>query len=77
MRWAGHVASMGERRCVCRVLVWKSERKRPLVRPRHRWEDNIKMGFQVGCGGIDWIDLAQNRDRWRTLVNAAMKLRVP
>ena len=56
----------------------KPEGKRPLGRPRHRWEENIKMALQeVGCGVMDWIELAQNRDRWRTLVNAVMNLRVP
>ena len=61
-----------------RVLVEKPEGKRPLGRPRRRWEDNIKMDLQeVGCGGIDWIELAQDRGRWRALVNAVMNLRVP
>jgi hypothetical protein len=60
------------------VLVGKPEGKEPLVRPRRRWEDNTKMNFQeVECGGMDWIDLAQDRDRWRALVNAVMNLRVP
>jgi hypothetical protein len=69
---------MGEGRCVYRVLVGKSEGKRPLARPRYRWEDNIKMDLQeVGCGGMDWIGLAQDRDSWRALVNAIMNLRVP
>jgi len=78
MRWAGHVARMGERRGVYRVLVGKPEGKRPLGRPRSRWEDNIKMDLQdVGCGGMDWIELAQDRDRWRALVNAVMSLGVP
>ena len=78
MRWAGHVARMGEGRGVCRVLVGKPEGKRPVGRPRRRWEDNIKMDLQeVGCGGMDWINLAQDRDRWRTLVIAVMNLRVP
>ena len=77
MRWAGHVVRMWERRGIYRVLVGKPEGKRPIGRPRRRWED-IKMDFQeVGCGGIDWIDLAQDRDRWRALVNAVMNLRVP
>ena len=78
MRLARHVARMGERRGVYRVLVGKPEGKTPLGRPRRRWEDNIKMGLQeVGCGGVDWIELAQDRDRWRVLVNAVMNLRVP
>ena len=78
MRWAGHVARMGERRGVYRFLVGKSEGKRPLGRPRLRWEDNNKMDLQdVGCEVMDWIDLAQDRDRWRAFVNAVMKLRVP
>ena len=69
---------MGERRCIYRVLVGKPEGKRPLGRPRRRWEDNIKMDLQeAGCGGVDWIELAHDRDRWRALVNAVMKLRVP
>ena len=64
MLWVGHVVQMGERRCIYRVLVGKLEGKRPLWRPRHRWEDNIRMDLQeVGCGGIDWIKLAQDRDR--------------
>jgi hypothetical protein len=69
---------MGERRGVHRVLVGKLEGKRPIGRPRRRWEDNIKMNLEeLGCGGMDWIGLAQDRDRWRALVNAVMNLRVP
>ena len=77
MRWAGNVARMGERRGVYRVLVGKPEGKRLLGRPRRKWEDNIKMDLQeVGCGGMDWIELAQDRDGWRELVTAVMNLRV-
>jgi len=69
---------MGEERAVYRVLVGKPEGKRPLGRPRRRWGDNIRMDLQdVGCGYMDWIGLAQVWDRWRTLVNAVMNLRVP
>ena len=69
---------MGEERGVYRVLVGKPERKRPLVRPRRRWVDKIRTDLQeVGCGYVDWIVLAQDRDRWRTLVSAVMNLRVP
>ena len=75
MRWAGHVGRVGEGRGVYRVLVGKPGGKRPLGRPRRRWEDNIKMDLQeVGCGSMDWIELAQDRDRWRSLVNAVMNL---
>jgi len=78
MRWTGHVARMGEERGVYRVLVGKPEGRRPLGRPRRRWADNIMMDLQeVGCGYMDWIGLAQDRDRWRTLVSAVMNLRVP
>jgi len=78
MRWAGHVARMGERRGVYRVLVGKSESKRPLGKPRRRWEDNIRMDLlEVGCGFMDWIELEQDRDRWRALVNSVMNLRFP
>ena len=78
MRWAGRVARMGEERGVYRVLVRKPEGKRPLGRPRRSWVDNIRMDLQeVGCGHVDWIGLAQDRDRWRTVVSAVMNLRVP
>jgi hypothetical protein len=67
---------MGERRGVYRVLVGRPKCKSPLVRPRRRWEDNIRMGLQeVGCGGMDWIELAQDKDSWRALVNAVINLR--
>ena len=78
MRWAGHIARLGERRDVYRVLVGKPEGRRRLGRPRCRWEDNIGMDLQeVGCGSMDWIELAEDRDRWRALVNAVLNLRVP
>ena len=71
-------STYGERRGIYRVLVGKPEGKRPLGRCRHRWEDNIKMYLQeVGCGDVDWIELAQDRDRWWALVNAVINLRVP
>jgi len=75
MRWAGHVAPIG--RGVYRVLVEKTDRKRPLRRPSRRWEDNIKMDLQeISCSDMDWIELAHYWDRWRSLVNAVMNLRV-
>ena len=78
MRWAGHVARMGEQRGTYRVLVGKPEGKRPLGRPRRRWVDSIRVDLQeVGCGYVDWIGPAQDRDKWRTLVSAVMNLRVP
>jgi hypothetical protein len=73
-----HVGGGGERRGVYRVLVGKPEGKRPLESPRRRWEDNTKMDLQkVECGGMDWIDLSQDRYGWRELVNAVMNLMVP
>jgi hypothetical protein len=71
MRWAGHIARIGEKTTAYRILVGNSEGKRPLGRPRRRWVDNNKMD------GMDWIDLAQHRDQWRALVNMVMNLRVP
>jgi hypothetical protein len=77
LRWAGHVARVGERRGAYRALVGKPEGRRPLGRPRRRWEDDIKMDLrEVGCRGADWIDLAQDRDGWRTLMYTVMNLRV-
>jgi len=78
MRWAGHVARMGEETGVYMVLVGRPEGRIPLGRPRRRWVDNIRMDLkEVGCGYMDWIGLAQGRDGWRTLVSAVMNLRVP
>jgi hypothetical protein len=78
MRWAGHVARMGEKRNAYRILSGNPEGKRPLGRPRRRWVDNIKMDLrEIGWDGVDWIDLAQDRDQWRALVKAVMNLRVP
>ena len=76
MRWVGHVARMEEGRGVHRVLAGKPEGKRPLGRPRLRWEDNIKMDLQEVGGGGDWMELAQDRDRWRALVNKVLNFRV-
>jgi hypothetical protein len=78
MRWAGHVARMGEKRNDYRLLVRKPEGKRPLGRPRRRWVDNIRMDLgEVGWGDVDWIGLAQDRNRWKVLVNSVLNLRVP
>jgi hypothetical protein len=78
IRWAGNVARRGEGRVVHRVLVGKPERKRPVGRPRRRWEDNIKMELEeVGWGCRDWMERDQDRDRWRALVGTVMKFRVP
>jgi hypothetical protein len=77
MGWAGHVARMGEERTVYRVLMGKPERKRPLGRSRHRWENGIRMDLrETGWESVDWIQLAQDRDRWRALVNTVMNLRI-
>ena len=77
MIWAGHMARMGERRGVHRVLVGKPEGKRPLGRPRRRWEDTIKMDLRELGGGGDWMELVQDRDRWRAFVNTVMNFRFP
>jgi hypothetical protein len=78
MRWTGHVARMGERKNAFRILVGKPEGNRLLGRPRRRWEVNIRMDLkEIGWGGMDWIDLAQDGDQWRALVNTVMNLRVP
>ena len=78
MRWAGHVARMEEGRGVHKVLVGKPEGQRPLGRPRHRWEDNIKMDLEeVGRGCGDWVELAQDRGRWQALVSTVMNFWVP
>ena len=78
MSWAGHVARIGESRCIYRVLVGKPEGKRTLRRPRLRWDNNIKIDLQeLGYEGMAWIDVAQDKDRWRAVVNAVMNLRVP
>jgi hypothetical protein len=78
MRWTGHVARMRLKRNAYRLLVGKPEGKRPPGRPRRRWVDNIKMDIlQICWGGVDWIGLAQDRDKWRALVNAVMNLQVP
>jgi hypothetical protein len=78
MRWAGHVACTGVKRNAYRTLVGKPEGNRPLGRPRCRWEDNIKMDLrETGWGGMDWIDLAQDRDQWKALVNTVVNLQVP
>jgi hypothetical protein len=78
MRWAGHVARIGAKRNAYRILAGNPEGKRPLGGPRRRWEDNIRLDLrEIGWGGMDWIDLAQDRDQWRALVNMAMDIWVP
>jgi hypothetical protein len=78
MKWAGHVARMGEKRNTYRLLVGKPEGRRPLGRPRRRWLDNVRMDLvEVGWGDVDWIGLFQGRDRWRALVNSVLNLRIP
>jgi hypothetical protein len=78
VRWTGHVARMGAKRNAHRLLMGKKEGKMPLGRPRRRWVDNIRMDFvDVGWGDVDWIGLAEDRDRWRALVNSVLNLRVP
>jgi hypothetical protein len=76
--WAGHIARTGEKKNAYRLLVRKPEATRPLGRPRRRWVDNIRMDLgEVGWGDVDWIGLAQDRNRWRALVNSVLNLRVP
>jgi hypothetical protein len=78
MRWEGHVARMGEKRSVYRLLVGKPGGRRPLGRPRCKWVDNIRIDLgEVGWGDVNWIGLAQDRNRWRALVNSVLNLRVP
>jgi hypothetical protein len=78
MRWAGHTARIGENRNAYRMLFGNPEGKRPLGRPKRRWVDNIKMHLrELRSDGMDWIDLAKDRDQWKALVNAVMNLRVP
>jgi hypothetical protein len=77
MRWAEHIAGIGETRNAYRILVRKPEGKRPLRRPRRRWVNNIKIDLrEIGWDGMDWIDLVQDRDQWRSLVNTVMNLRL-
>jgi hypothetical protein len=77
MRWAGYVACVGEKRKVYKVLVGKPKGRRPLGRPRRRWEDGVRMDLrEIGLGGVDWIRLAQDRDQWRAVVSVVMNLLV-
>jgi hypothetical protein len=78
MKWEGHVARMGEKRNMYRLLVGQPEGRRPLGRPSRMWVDNIRMDLgELGWGGVDWIGLAQDRNRWRALANSVLNLRVP
>jgi hypothetical protein len=78
MRWTGHVAQMGDKRNAYEILVGKPEGKRPWGRRRRRWVDDIKMDLrEIGWDGMDWVDVAQNRDQWKALVNSVMNLQVP
>jgi hypothetical protein len=78
MRWAGHAARIWENRNACRILVGKLEGKRPLGRLKGRWDDNTKMNLRkIGWSGMDWMDLAQDRDQWRAVMNTVTNLRVP
>ena len=78
MGWTGHVARMGDRRDVFRILGGKPEGERLLGKPRRRWEDRIKMDLQeIGCGGMDWIELVQDRERWQKLLSVVMNLQIP
>jgi hypothetical protein len=78
VRWAEHVSRMGEKKNTHKILVGKPEGKRPLGRPRRRWVDNIKMDLrEIGWDGVDWMDMVQDRDQWKALVNTVLNLRVP
>jgi hypothetical protein len=78
MRWAGHVARMGEKRNAYRILVAKPEGRKPLGKSRRKWVDNVKIDLrEIGCDGVDRVDLAQDRDQWRALMKTVMKLRIP
>jgi hypothetical protein len=78
VRWAGHIARVGQKRNVYKLFIGKSERKRPRGRPGHRWEDNIRINVrEIVWEGVDWIHMARDRDQWRVLVNTVTSLRVP